>query len=98
MATWAFAVGAGGGTRTLTSCWRNVAASGTPITVQHDRARLPRVLGGGSWAEVKRALRLDPDWAARPPKLLWKQPIGAGWSGFAIVGDYAFTQEQRGRN
>ena len=27
---------------------------------------------------------------------MWRHEIGAGWSSFAIVGDYAFTQEQRG--
>ena len=27
---------------------------------------------------------------------MWREPIGAGWSGFAVVGGYAFTQEQRG--
>ena len=32
----------------------------------------------------------------QPPKLLWKQPIGAGWSAFAAVNGYAVTQEQRG--
>lgn len=40
--------------------------------------------------------KLARDWDARPPRIVWKQPIGAGWSGFAIVGDRAFTQEQRG--
>ncbi len=30
----------------------------------------------------------DHDWAAHPPKLLWKQPIGAAWSSFAVVGPY----------
>ena len=39
---------------------------------------------------------LDPDWNARPPRLLWKRPIGAGWSGFATYGDHAVTLEQRG--
>jgi len=39
---------------------------------------------------------LDPDWAARPPRELWRQPIGAGWSGFATCGDHAVTLEQRG--
>jgi|688.fasta_scaffold20002_3 outer membrane protein assembly factor BamB len=39
---------------------------------------------------------LDPDWQARPPRLLWKRPIGAGWSGFATCGDHAVTLEQRG--
>jgi outer membrane protein assembly factor BamB len=41
-------------------------------------------------------VRLDPDWSANPPELLWRQPIGAGWSAFAVVGDIAVTQEQRG--
>jgi outer membrane protein assembly factor BamB len=39
---------------------------------------------------------LDPDWQARPPRLLWKRPIGGGWSGFATRGDHAVTLEQRG--
>lgn len=38
----------------------------------------------------------DTDWSNRPPGLLWRQPIGAGWSSFAVIGDYCFTQEQRG--
>ena len=29
-----------------------------------------------------------------PPKLVWRRPVGAGWSGFAIVGNSAITQEQ----
>ena len=39
---------------------------------------------------------LDPDWATRPPRLLWRRPIGAGWGSFAVVGDHAVTLEQRG--
>jgi outer membrane protein assembly factor BamB len=41
---------------------------------------------------------LDPDWATRPPEVVWRRPIGAGWSGFAVVGDVAVTQEQDGEN
>ncbi len=41
---------------------------------------------------------LARDWYASPPKELWRQPIGAGWSAFAVVGGRAFTQEQRGEN
>ncbi|WP_442485252.1 outer membrane protein assembly factor BamB family protein [Aeoliella sp. SH292] len=55
----------------------------------------PRFLGNGYWAEVE-GVNLSADWKASPPELLWKQPIGAGWSAFAIVGEYALTQEQRG--
>ncbi len=40
--------------------------------------------------------RLARDWSAEPPKQLWRQPIGAGWSAFAVVGPFAVTQEQRG--
>ncbi len=39
---------------------------------------------------------LKRDWKADPPQLLWRQPIGAAWSGWAIVGTRALTQEQRG--
>jgi len=38
---------------------------------------------------------LSRDWVSTPPKELWRQPIGAGWSAFAVVGGRAFTQEQR---
>ena len=42
--------------------------------------------------------RLATDWIANPPKLLWKKPVGAGWSSFAVAGSFAFTQEQRDAN
>ena len=38
---------------------------------------------------------LERDWRARPPQVLWRHPIGAAWSGCAIVGARALTQEQR---
>ena len=43
-----------------------------------------------------RGIKLARDWSERPPQLLWRQPIGAGWSAFAVVGSSAITQEQRG--
>ena len=52
-------------------------------------------MGGGYWPEVK-GVKLDTDWQSHPPQLVWRHEIGAGWSSFAIVGNYAFTQEQRG--
>ena len=41
-------------------------------------------------------IQLNLDWDTHPPKLIWQQPIGAGWSGFAVVGTSAITQEQEG--
>ena len=45
---------------------------------------------------VIRGVILDEDWTSRPPELLWRHAVGIGWSGFAVVGDLAITQEQRG--
>ncbi|QDU55128.1 outer membrane protein assembly factor BamB family protein [Aeoliella mucimassa] len=55
----------------------------------------PGFLGGRYWAEATN-VTLSGDWQAIPPEMMWKQDIGAGWSAFAVVGDYAVTQEQRG--
>jgi outer membrane protein assembly factor BamB len=45
---------------------------------------------------VVRGLRVGTDWEAAPPRLVWKQLVGPGWSSLAVVGDRLFTQEQRG--
>jgi outer membrane protein assembly factor BamB len=63
-------------------------------TTPHD---YPRFLGNGYWAEVK-GVQLERDWEKNPPRELWRREIGGGWSSFAVVGDYAVTQEQRGEN
>ncbi len=39
--------------------------------------------------------QLARDWSENPPRELWRQPIGAAWSGFAVAGGLAVTQEQR---
>ena len=36
------------------------------------------------------------DWEKHPPTVLWKQPIGPGWSSFIFVAGKLYTQEQRG--
>ncbi|MEM7584183.1 MAG: PQQ-binding-like beta-propeller repeat protein [Acidobacteriota bacterium] len=41
-------------------------------------------------------IELARDWEAQPPKLVWRQPIGAGWGAFSVVNGYAVTMEQRG--
>ncbi len=40
-------------------------------------------------------IRLDIERLGEPPELLWRQPIGAGLGGFAVVNGYASTLEQR---
>jgi len=40
-------------------------------------------------------LQFHFNWDERPPQLLWRQPIGAGWSAFSAVNGYAVTMEQR---
>src|SRR5262249_394469 len=40
-------------------------------------------------------VRLARDWSVKPPRELWRQPVGTGWSSFSIAGNYAITQEQR---
>lgn len=65
----------------------------------------PVAVSDGDWPEYRGPDRggampdalIRTDWEQAPPKLVWgPQPIGPGWSSFAIVGDLLFTQEQRG--
>ncbi|MGE3316080.1 MAG: hypothetical protein AB7O26_13275, partial [Planctomycetaceae bacterium] len=42
-------------------------------------------------------IKLARDWKAEPPKELWRTSVGEGWSGFAVAGEAAITQEQRGQ-
>ena len=55
----------------------------------------PQFLGPNRLATLPE-VTFDRDWEAHPPKLMWRQPIGAGWSSFAVVGHWGVTQEQRG--
>ena len=44
------------------------------------------------------AVELETDWKAHPPREVWRKAIGFGWSGFAVAGRRAITQEQRLEN
>lgn len=39
---------------------------------------------------------LATNWSTQPPRLIWRKAVGAGWGGFAIVGDVCLGQEQHG--
>jgi outer membrane protein assembly factor BamB len=63
--------------------------------VQTAQTDSPQFLGPNRNATLQH-IQINPDWTGNPPQILWKHPIGTGWSGFSIVGKIAITQEQRG--
>lgn len=85
--------------------WRphNTASAAASPVSPHGTADLsavtprdyPQYLGPNRDATLP-AAALQRDWTAHPPRELWRREIGAGWSAFSVVGDFAVTQEQRG--
>jgi outer membrane protein assembly factor BamB len=86
--------------------WKQAAVMALPVdkpAPTASRAKLiaqttndfPQFLGPHRNATVT-GPALARDWKSQPPQKLWLQPIGAAWSGFAVLGSYAVTQEQRG--
>jgi outer membrane protein assembly factor BamB len=57
----------------------------------------PQFLGPHRNSTVEQP-ELARDWKAQPPQRLWFRPVGPGWSGFAVAGGRAITQEQRGED
>ncbi|HEV8540927.1 MAG TPA: PQQ-binding-like beta-propeller repeat protein [Verrucomicrobiae bacterium] len=41
---------------------------------------------------------LETNWSRYPPQILWRKPLGSGWSGFAVQDGLAVTLEQSGDN
>ncbi len=67
----------------------------TTISRTSDIPDIPQFFGPNRDGIVTGA-KLGRDWTSTPPKQLWRQPIGGGWSAFVVVGGRAYTQEQRG--
>jgi outer membrane protein assembly factor BamB len=72
-------------------------STSTAKLVANPKTDFPAFQGPGRDA-VLLNVKLDRDWDKNPPKQVWREAIGAGWSGFVVVGGYAFTQEQRGED
>lgn len=68
------------------------ASSSAPDAEEWAEFRGPRRDG------VVRGVKLRTDWNTRPPRLVWRHPVGAGWSSFAVSGPFLLTQEQRGES
>jgi outer membrane protein assembly factor BamB len=51
---------------------------------------------GPERASRSRGPQISTNWAALPPRQLWKIQVGPAWSSFAVAGNLLFTQEQRG--
>ncbi len=95
---WSPAPGAGSWTKVAPATAESAgAAIETAIETAIATAEWPGFRGADRLGHTK-APNLATDWQANPPKLLWKKPVGAGWSSFAVAGPFAFTQEQRGPN
>ena len=70
-------------------------AAATNVVPDSMTAEFPQFYGPGRDAVLEGPI-LETNWAVHPPKILWQQPVGAGWSGFAVKEGLAITQEQRG--
>ncbi len=44
---------------------------------------------------ISRETQLNTDWRVQPPKLVYRVPLGAGFSSLCVVGDRVFTQTAR---
>ena len=69
-------------------------AQATAIPVPDQAVDFPQFLGPNRNGKLP-GPALARDWGKEPPKELWRQEVGQAWSGFAVVGGIAVTQEQR---
>jgi outer membrane protein assembly factor BamB len=76
--------------------WHDPPAVAQKVILDSDGKNEFTQFQGPNRSAVLTGIHLARDWNAKPPTLLWRKPVGAGWSGFAVSGQGAITQEQRG--
>jgi len=84
--------------------WKSSPAPLVPLTAATSTASTPGLAStlvsafpqflGPNRDGVIRGIRLAPDWSTNGPVEVWRHPVGAAWSGFAVVDGIAYTQEQ----
>ena len=79
--------------RWLENSQQSVTTSFSQEAVAEFLTPFPQFLGPDRNATIP-GIKLNTDWKNYPPELIWRIPVGAGWSGFAVVGNSAITQEQ----
>jgi outer membrane protein assembly factor BamB len=75
-----------------------------PASMNTTKPADPRSTGSTYWTGFRGPQRngtydqqpVSTAWPAGGPRLLWKQPVGAGYASFAVARGRAFTIEQRG--
>ncbi|MCP4641100.1 MAG: PQQ-binding-like beta-propeller repeat protein [bacterium] len=88
--------------------WRPTAqdlSEAFPRSESQGTAVLPPQAGVGDWPGFRGVardgrlvgVRFSADWST-PPREVWRRKVGPAWSSYAVVGDYLFTQEQRGED
>ena len=71
-----------------------LASNQPAATVPAQATGYPQFLGPDR-SGVLGDIPLRRDWDSQPPKVVWRQPVGLGWSAFAVSERHAITQEQR---
>lgn len=69
-------------------------------------ATQPETAARGEWSGFRgqrrdsavQGVRIETDWNASPPTLLWRRPVGPGASSFAVGNGLLYTQEQVGED
>lgn len=73
----------------------NTDSESIPMTIGLADSPWP-AFRGADQSGVVRGVVLADDWAASPPKEIWRSRIGPGWSSFSVAAGRLYTQEQRG--